>query len=359
MPSFVANVNQQTDVLPKGVKALMDNGLVTIPGRYIKPPSHRAVKHLIVPGVEIPVIDMAALESDQEKFVQTLCKASSEWGIFQVINHGIPVATMQGMVYGVLELFDLPIEEKMKYYTEEVFVPVRYCTSMTPSQETHMEWHDHFQHYFSNTEKEHPWPEKPACYRRLASSYVSSVRHLSQTLMSALSEGLGLDSNCLAKSFGDSEMILRSNYYPPCPNPDLALGMNGHTDSGGLTILFEDQVGGLQARKGDLWYDLKPIKNAFIVNIADQLEVLSNGKYKSIEHRVLVQPDQTRLSIVAFCNPSRDAVIGPLPELIDEQNPDLYKGRMLHSSILALPLLSSFSAHVRGTAAGLEIFNIY
>ncbi|XP_024534793.1 flavonol synthase/flavanone 3-hydroxylase [Selaginella moellendorffii] len=119
---------------------------------------------------------------------------------------------------------------------------------MTPSQETHMEW-------------------------RLASSYVSSVRHLSQTLMSALSEGLGLDSNCLAKSFGDSEMILRSNYYPPCPNPDLALGMNGHTDSGGLTILFEDQVGGLQARKGDLWYDLKPIKNAFIVNIADQLEL--------------------------------------------------------------------------------------
>ncbi|XP_024520064.1 probable 2-oxoglutarate-dependent dioxygenase At3g111800 [Selaginella moellendorffii] len=170
---------------------------------------------------------------------------------------------------------------------------------MTPSQETHMEWHDHFQHYFSNREKEHPW--------RLASSYVSSVKHLSQTLMSALSEGLGLDSNCLAKSFGDSEMILRSNYYPPCPNPDLALGMNGHTDSGGLTILFEDQVGGLQARKGDLWYDLKPIKNAFIVNIADQLEILSNGKYKSIEHRVLVQPDQTRLSIVAFCNPSRDA----------------------------------------------------
>ncbi|XP_024544272.1 flavonol synthase/flavanone 3-hydroxylase [Selaginella moellendorffii] len=128
-------------------------------------------------------------------------------------------------------------------------------------------------------------------------------------------------------------MILRSNYYPPCPNPDLALGMNGHTDSGGLTILFEDQVGGLQARKGDLWYDLKPIKNAFIVNIADQLEILSNGKYKSIEHRVLVQPDQTRLSIVAFCNPSRDAVIGPLPELIDEQNPPLYKSTLYQEHI--------------------------
>ncbi|EFJ24810.1 2-oxoglutarate-iron(II)-dependent oxygenase [Selaginella moellendorffii] len=331
MPSFVANANQQTDVLPKGVKALMDNGLVTIPGRYVKPPSHRAVKHLIVPGVEIPVIDMAALESDREKFVQTLCKASSEWGIFQVINHGIPVATMQGMVHGVLELFDLPIEEKMKYYTEEVFVPVRYCTSMTPSQETHMEWHDHFQHYFSSGFHEIAW--FLGYCRRLASSYVSSVRHLSQTLMSALSEGLGLDSNCLAKSFGDSEMILRSNYYPPCPNPDLALGMNGHTDSGGLTILFEDQVGGLQARKGDLWYDLKPIKNAFIVNIADQLEILSNGKYKSIEHRVLVQPDQTRLSIVAFCNPSRDAVIGPLPELIDEQNPPLYKSTLYQEHI--------------------------
>ncbi|XP_024544277.1 probable 2-oxoglutarate-dependent dioxygenase At3g111800 [Selaginella moellendorffii] len=262
--SFVANANQQTDVLPKGVKALMDNGLVTIPGRYIKPPSHRAVKHLIIPGVEIPVIDMAALESDREKFVQTLCKASSEWGIFQVINHGIPVATMQGM------------EARFQL-----------CFKCEPSE----------------------------------------------PLMSALSEGLGLDSNRLVKSFGDSEMILRSNYYLPCPNPDLALGMNGHTDSGGLTILFEDQVGGLQARKGDLWYDLKPIKNAFIVNIADQLEILSNGKYKSIEHRVLVQPDQTRLSIVAFCNPSRDAVIGPLPELIDEQNPPLYKSTLYQEHI--------------------------
>ncbi|EFJ15345.1 2-oxoglutarate-iron(II)-dependent oxygenase [Selaginella moellendorffii] len=295
----------------------MDNGLVTIPGRYIKPPSHRAVKHLIIPGVEIPVIDMAALESDREKFVQTLCKASSEWGIFQVLIFLLREFICSQLRKIIFKIFYFLFKEKMKYYTEEVFVPVRYCMSMTPSQETHMEWHDHFQHYFSNREKEHPWPKKPACYK----------------LMSALSEGLGLDSNRLVKSFGDSEMILRSNYYLPCPNPDLALGMNGHTDSGGLTILFEDQVGGLQARKGDLWYDLKPIKNAFIVNIADQLEILSNGKYKSIEHRVLVQPDQTRLSIVAFCNPSRDAVIGPLPELIDEQNPPLYKSTLYQEHI--------------------------
>ncbi|KAJ7565752.1 hypothetical protein O6H91_02G073300 [Diphasiastrum complanatum] len=320
--------------LPKaGVKALLDNGLTHIPDRYIKPIDKRAVADEVLCGDGIPVIDMAEFFHNRKAVVDAICDASREWGIFQIINHGVPTSVINGMVEGVLEFFELPIEEKMVYYSEDVFTPVRYCTSMTPSKETHMEWHDHLQHYFPHGEKNHPWPHKPAFYKSTTEKYVNSVSSVAKCLKSALSEGLGLDPDHLERAFGKHEMILRSNYYPPCPNPELALGMNGHSDSGGLTILFEDQVGGLQAKKGDRWYALKPIRNAFIVNIADQIEILSNGKYKSVEHRVTVNSKRLRLSIAAFCSPSSEALIGPIPELLDEQHPPLYKTTLYREHI--------------------------
>lgn len=94
--------------------------------------------------------------------------------------------------------------------------------------------------------------------------------------MKVLSVNLGLEGDELQNAFGGEEIggCLRVNFYPKCPQPDLTLGLSPHSDPGGMTLLLPDEnVAGLQVRKDDNWITVKPVSNAFIVNIGDQIQV--------------------------------------------------------------------------------------
>ncbi|KAI4313626.1 hypothetical protein L6164_026589 [Bauhinia variegata] len=79
---------------------------------------------------------------------------------------------------------------------------------------------------------------------------------------------------------------MRMNYYRPCSQPELVIGLNSHSDAIGLTILLQvNEMEGLQIRKDGIWVPVCPLPNAFVVNIGDILEIVTNGIYRSIEHR--------------------------------------------------------------------------
>ncbi|KAA0061396.1 protein DOWNY MILDEW RESISTANCE 6-like [Cucumis melo var. makuwa] len=106
------------------------------------------------------------------------------------------------------------------------------------------------------------------------------------------------------------------NYYPPCPQPELTYGLPGHTDPNALTILLQDiHVAGLQVLKDGKWLAVNPHPNAFVINIGDQLQALSNGVYKSVWHRAVVNVEKPRLSVASFLCPCDDALITPAPPL--------------------------------------------
>ncbi|KAJ8639010.1 hypothetical protein MRB53_015704 [Persea americana] len=110
------------------------------------------------------------------------------------------------------------------------------------------------------------------------------------------------------------------NYYPPCPQPESVIGLSPHSDAVGLTILLQiNEMEGLQIRKEGLWIPVKPLPNAFIINIGDIVEIISNGVYRSIEHRATANSEQERLSIAAFHSPRLTAEIGPVPSLISPE----------------------------------------
>ena len=113
--------------------------------------------------------------------------------------------------------------------------------------------------------------------------YSNELVKLSEKLMKAFSVNLGLKEDYLQKAFGGGEEVgacMRVNFYPKCPQPDLTLGLSPHSDPGGLTILLPDgHVSGLQVRRGDDWVTVKPVPNAFVVNIGDQLQVSLNNRY--------------------------------------------------------------------------------
>lgn len=105
--------------------------------------------------------------------------------------------------------------------------------------------------------------------------YSERTRKLVRTLLKGITESLGLEESDMVKAFNlDSTLqIFVANFYPPCPNPDVAIGMPPHSDHGLLTLLIENQVGGLQIQHGGKWIDVNAPPNSILVNTSDHLEV--------------------------------------------------------------------------------------
>ncbi|KAH9316208.1 hypothetical protein KI387_024835, partial [Taxus chinensis] len=318
----------------KGVKYLVDTGIMnSVPDKYVFPHNRRPCAAEISQGESIPVIDLLAIDGSQQERVtaiETLGEACADWGFFRVINHGIEASLIDSMLDVVNQFFSLSSEEKMKYGNRDVLDPVRYGTSYNSNVDEFFNWRDYLKHFC------HPvlhTPDNPLNYRDVAGQYFKEIRRIALKLMEAISESLGLQPNYIRTVFKEGLQIGVLNFYPGCPKPDLTMGIAPHSDHGGLTILLQNEVGGLQVRHNSHWVAVEPVPNTFVVNVGDHLEIVSNGRYKSVEHRALVNTDRTRISIAAANGPALDALIFPAPQLIDEIHPPMYKS-MLYGEYL-------------------------
>lgn len=143
------------------------------------------------------------------------------------------------------------------------------------------------------------------------------VKRLLEILMKRLNVK-DIDKNKEALLMGSKRINL--NYYPVCPNPELTVGVGRHSDVSTLTVLLQDYIGGLYVRAAgtneESWVHVPPLKGSLVINIGDALQIMSNGRYKSIEHRVVANASKTRISVPIFVNPRPSDVIGPLPEVL-------------------------------------------
>lgn len=315
------------------VQSLSDSGLDRIPDRYVKPMTERpVVEPVVTEGVAIPLIDLSGLFSgDPEKVRVTREKvgeACRVWGFFQAVNHGVPPDLMDQARQTWREFFYQPMEEKQKYANDPKTYE-GYGSRLGVEKGAVLDWSDYyFLHYLPSNLKDHcKWPAQPPHHREIVEEYLGEVVKLGQRLMKVFSTNLGLEENYLQNAFGGEEngACLRVNFYPKCPQPDLTLGLSSHSDPGGLTILLPDHdVPGLQVRRDDKWITVKPAQHAFIINVGDQIQVLSNAIYKSVEHRVIVNPNIERISLAFFYNPRGELLIEPAKELVSSENPALY-----------------------------------
>ncbi|XP_010547691.1 PREDICTED: flavonol synthase/flavanone 3-hydroxylase [Tarenaya hassleriana] len=280
------------------------------------------------PAPKIPVIDLA--DPDEERVARAVVEASREWGIFQVVNHGIPAELIRRLQEVGKQFFELPAADK-----EAVAKPADakdiegYGTKLQKDLEGKKAWVDHLFHRIwpPNRINYRFWPNNPPEYREVNEEYAGHVKMLSERIMGWLSEGLGLRREALKEGIGGeaAEYMMKINYYPPCPRPDLALGVPAHTDLSALTLLVPNEVPGLQVFKDDHWFDAEYIPSAVIVHIGDQILRLSNGAYKNVLHRTTVDKEKTRMSWPVFVEPKADMVVGPLPELTGGDNPPKFK----------------------------------
>uniref|UniRef100_A0A6N2LTB2 Fe2OG dioxygenase domain-containing protein n=1 Tax=Salix viminalis TaxID=40686 RepID=A0A6N2LTB2_SALVM len=312
------------------VQSLSDSGIPLIPDRYVKPPLERpSINSTTLVDVNIPVIDLVGLNGDDRATVlDQVSVACREWGFFQVINHGVSHQLMDGAREGWRQFFHSPMEVKQAYAnTPKTYEG--YGSRLGVEKGAILDWSDYyFLHYLPSPLKDcNKWPTIPADFREVLDEYGKQAVKLCGKLMKVLSINLGLGEERLGNAFGGENIgaCLRVNFYPKCPQPDLTLGLSSHSDPGGMTLLLPDNhVPGLQVRKDEKWITVKPAPHAFIVNVGDQIQVLSNAIYKSVEHRVIVNSSEERVSLAFFYNPKSDIPVEPLKELVATDRPPLY-----------------------------------
>ncbi|KAK4597920.1 hypothetical protein RGQ29_015440 [Quercus rubra] len=228
------------------------------------------------------------------------------------------------------EFFQLPPEERAQYLTKDHSKQVKvfnYYQKYEDIGKVTM-WSETFSHPWHPTEDfSHLLPTNPPQYREVFAEYARAIGVLFDRLLSLISRGLGLDKDCLKRRIGEKPGLnTQANYYPACPDPELTMGMPDHNDLGSITVLLQlEGVTGLQVIKDGKWLTVDPVPDAFVINLADQTQVLSNGKFKSVGHRAVTNKLLPRLSLGMFYNPNYDTVIGPIEDLIDEEHPTKYR----------------------------------
>ncbi|TVU46997.1 hypothetical protein EJB05_06571 [Eragrostis curvula] len=274
-------------------------------------------------SLAIPVIDLAKLldpRSSEEECAK-LASACHDWGFFQLINHGVPYEVAGNLMNDVAEFVKQPLEAK-KAWSQQPGSLEGYGQAFVMSEDQRLDWGDmlYLQVQPAASRDLRFWPTHPASFGRSVDVYSSATAKLSYRLLEFMAKGVGAEPASLLGVFEGQPVGMRVNYYPPCRQADRVLGLSPHTDGSGLTMLRQknDDVQGLQINKDGKWFAVNVLDSAFVVNVGDVLEVLSNGKFKSVEHRAVIHPNKERISVAMFHYPCQDLVLSPLSEFVTE-----------------------------------------
>ncbi|KAK4274142.1 hypothetical protein QN277_017417 [Acacia crassicarpa] len=311
------------------VKGLVEsNSLSSIPSKYVCPPIPED-SVCYESDIVIPTIDFSKLTScdprERSEATQLLGDSCRDWGFFFLINHGVSEAMMDEVFRGCESFFNLTEEEKKEFEGRSLMDPIRCGTSFNPDVEKSLFWRDYLKLLV------HPRfhaPSKPPGLSEIIEEYCKKSRQVTEELLKGVSRSLGVEENYIHEKMNVrlGTQVFVVNYYPPCPSPELAKGLPEHTDHGLLTLLIQNDLDGLQVHHDGKWVPVCPPPNSFMINTGDHMEILTNGKYKSVVHRAMVNNRATRISVGTAHGPSLDTVVNPSSELITEAHPPAYRG---------------------------------
>ncbi|XP_059304952.1 hyoscyamine 6-dioxygenase-like [Lycium ferocissimum] len=303
-----------------------------LPQNFVVPLKKRPEKEVPL-GKDIPIIDIGQPE---DFLVEQISKACRDFGLFQVVNHGVPENLMAEAMKVLKEFFALPAEEKAMFYDEDgkpnVLVPnysqkaKLYTDGNKTSEGEFNFWRDSLAHGCHPLDEElvNSWPDKPATYKEVIGEYAVEVRNLAKKVLDIICRGLGLPLGYFIKELIQNQLMF-SNYYPPCPEPSSALGVAGHYDSNIITLVQQDLYALQFLNKDGQWIGVEPISNAFIVILGLTFNVITNNVMEGAVHRVVTNQTHDRLSIVTFFTPANSTTIVPAKQLLSEKQPPLYR----------------------------------
>jgi len=300
----------------------------------------------------IPVIDIQALVSgtgDRHAVAAQIGQACRESGFFYVVGHGEDAGLQRRLVELSREFFAQDPQTKLEIGMARGgrawrgYFPVgRELTSGQPDLKEGI-------YFGAELAADHPlvqagtpmhgpnlFPAHPARLRETVLDYMAAMTQLGHTLMAGIALSLGLPEPYFAERYmADPLILFRIFNYPPAPPGDQgAWGVGEHTDYGVLTILKQDESGGLQVKSRARWIDAPPVAGSFVCNIGDMLDRMTGGLYRSTPHRVRSLSGRNRLSFPFFFDPNFRAAVRPIELLetaaVEDDKDERWDGASVH-----------------------------
>ena len=286
---------------------------------------------------QIPILDIGSLVSGQSdpELISSLRAACTDVGFFYVKNHQIPLSLVRALKDAAKEFFQAPMSEKMNIAIDsriQGYLPLGYRSYEGEERAGTSHQEGFWVGYERAISKEMPlsgpnqWPKRYPTLKDAMLRYFDCLEGLIEALLQGFSRALGLSPDYLSTYYKQPLSRLKVNHYPPQHDPvsDDDIGVVPHSDSGGFTILWQDEWGGLEIQnKNGEWVGAPPVEGTFVINIGNIMQIWSNGEFSSTPHRVVNRSGQDRYSIPLFVNPSADTLIMPVvgeSELYDSFN---------------------------------------
>ena len=279
----------------------------------------------------VPVIDIRPLveHGDVDAVAPAIDAACRDTGFFLVTGHGVDPALVERLDILAREFFARPEPDKARIAMEYAarawrgWFPVGgELTSGRPDRKegiyfgTELGPDDPRVRAGTPLHGPNLFPDEPRGLRTTVLEYLDAMTNLGHALLRGFARALDLDADWFERELTSEPTVLfRIFHYPPAPDrsdPD-EWGVAEHTDYGLLTILLQDDTGGLQVHARDGWVDVTPERGTFVCNLGDMLERMTAGRYRSTPHRVRNTTDRSRLSFPFFFDPGWDARVQPVP----------------------------------------------
>ncbi|WP_441279459.1 isopenicillin N synthase family dioxygenase [Tardiphaga sp. 172_B4_N1_3] len=280
---------------------------------------------------EIPIVDISGANDPSKRaaLAREVVAVAEQVGFMYIVGHGIGDDILDGVFDMSRQFFDLPDAEKRKIHISKSrhyrgYLGLREKGDTDPSfKGNNLEAF----HCAAELDESHPdvkanlplrgpnlWPSGPDGFRDIVYSYYVRTYQVGTTLLELLAEGLGEPTDKFTKYYAHDVSQLRLLRYAQIEDPTVELLARAHCDTGVITILSQDQTGGLevQNKSGD-WIAAPPLKGSYIINIGNTLQFWTKGRFSSTNHRVANRGSGApRFSIPFFMTPDVDAVVKPL-----------------------------------------------
>ncbi|WOK93842.1 gibberellin 2-beta-dioxygenase 1 [Canna indica] len=275
----------------------------------------------------IPVVDL--LEPGSAALLVSACE---ELGFFKVTNHGVPMELIARLEAETVKFFSLPQHEKELVCSAN---PFGYGNRRIGSNGD-VGWVEYLlleiiskpvPHASSLAFLREPSAKSFCC---ALNEYVMAVRRVACKVLEKMAEGLKIEPrDVFSKVVMDeeSDSVLRLNHYPSCQGFNGSMtGFGEHTDPQIISVLRSNNTSGLEiSLKNGSWVSVLPDQESFFVNVGDSLQVMTNGRFRSVRHRVLANGNKSRVSMIYFGGPPSRERLAPLPLLMGEGEKSLYR----------------------------------
>ncbi len=291
----------------------------------------------------IPVIDLSS--TNHAALIDQIGAACREFGFFGVINHGIAPEVITQAFKASKMFFDLPQENKLSLHinkspTHRGFDPIGW-QSLDLSKEGDVQAADLKESFYIGTEAQananppvpnhgpNQWPPTSwvSGFEQHINNYRVQAKQLAYRLIGLIAQSLGMQSDALNAYARYPTCTTRLLHYPPQPASNTEqIGSGEHTDWGAVTVLTQDDAGGLEVRLADgSWVDVTPQEGMLVINTGDLMQRWTNDIYRSSWHRVINKhAGRARYSIAYFFDLDHFAEIKTLPACIDAEHPAKY-----------------------------------